>query len=287
MLDLKNIILIFIILFLLNQVKFNKSNKIISNSTKLYSTNSKNVEKMSPTSKILNKDLLYGKDQFNIIQIPDKKYKYQNMEVLNKNNNLELTSNLKFSYDKNNSAHVNTINLNVNHFDSKNLSDKLFDIDYKNYPLTKEQIIINYNNENNKGIVGTSIYNVEYPKGYASENLNKEKPIEQKMLYDYRFLDTIKDDLTDVKENTNFDGKNIKEVYDDLVLDYKKINQQKKPIVKKSVKIDGAFGEAALDIDQWYYENDKFYYENDINSKLSYDPNQGLELAVHYEENDF
>jgi hypothetical protein len=58
MLDLKNIILIFIILFLLNQVKLNKSIK--SNKLKYNKADYKNnsVEKMSQTPTVLDKDLL-------------------------------------------------------------------------------------------------------------------------------------------------------------------------------------------------------------------------------------
>jgi hypothetical protein len=100
-----------------------------------------------------------------------------------------------------------------------------------------------------------------------------EKPIDQKMLYDYRFLDMYKEDLENIIHNdeNKFKGKNIKEVYDNLVFDYKLINQ-KKNLSDKKIKIEGAFRETALPVDQWHYDDD--------NNELSFDPYQSLELAV-------
>ena len=66
MLDLKNIILVFIILFLLNQIKYTKQIK----KNKNYNKNKKRViEKISSVPKIKDKKLLYGEDQFIINSI--------------------------------------------------------------------------------------------------------------------------------------------------------------------------------------------------------------------------
>jgi len=275
MLDLKNIILVFIILFLLNQIKYTKQIK----KNKNYNKNKKRViEKISSVPKIKDKKLLYGEDQFIINSTFDNNKKlYQNLNVLKPNNNLELTSNLKFNYDQNNDAHKNTIDLNRNDYDNRNLVHKLDDLNFTNLPLTKEQIINNYNNENLKGVITIPLNNIDI-HDYASPSVMLEEPISQKMLYDYRFLDINKNELEEIIKNdeTNmFEGKTIKEVYDDMILDYKKINQKKIPLFTENNKIEGAFGESSIGIDQWHYEGD--------NNDRSYDPQQGLELAVHYD----
>lgn len=275
MLDLKNIILVFIILFLLNQIKYTKQIK----KNKNYNKNKKRViEKISSVPKIKDKKLLYGEDQFIINSTFDNNKKlYQNLNVLKPNNNLELTSNLKFNYDQNNNAHKNTIDLNRNDYDNRNLVHKLDDLNFTNLPLTKEQIINNYNNENLKGVITIPLNNIDM-HDYASPSVMLEEPISQKMLYDYRFLDMNKNELEEIIKNdeTNmFEGKTIKEVYDGMILDYKKINQKKIPLFTENNKIEGAFGESSIGIDQWHYEGD--------NNDRSYDPQQGLELAVHYD----
>ena len=281
MLDLKNIILVFIILFLLNQLNYknkkenkkNKTNKKIINNKK-----HRVVENMTSVPKVPDKDLLYGSDQYIVkTTFDNNENKYQNLNVLRPNNNLELTSNLKFNYDQNNNAHINTINLDRNNYDNRNLVHKLDDLNFINLPLTKEQIINNYNNENTKGVITIPLNNINIQE-YASPSVMLEEPITQKMMYDYRFLDMHKNDLEEAIKNdeTNmFEGKTIKEVYDSMILDYKKINQKKTPIMIENNKVEGAFGESSVAVDQWYYEGD--------NNGLSYDPEQNLELAVHYE----
>jgi hypothetical protein len=76
-------------------------------------------------------------------------------------------------------------------------------------------------------------------------------------------------------KNLRSEGKTIKEVYDSLIFDYKKINQKKNSI-NKNINTDGAFGESALPVDQWYYDGE-------IN-ELSFDPSQSLEVAVPLRE---
>jgi hypothetical protein len=271
MLDLKNIILVFIILFLLNQIKYTKQIKKNKNDNK---NKKKVIEKISSVPKIKDKKLLYGEDQFIINSTFDNNKKlYQNLNVLKPNNNLELTSNLKFNYDQNNDAYKNTIDLNRNDYDNRNLVHKLDDLNFTNLPLTKEQIINNYNNENLKGVITIPLNNIDM-HNHASPSVMLEEPISQKMLYDYRFLDMNKNELEEIIKNdeTNmFEGKTIKEVYDGIIFDYKKINQKKNPI-NKNINTDGAFGESALPVDQWYYDGE-------IN-ELSFDPSQTLELAV-------
>ncbi len=279
MLDLKNIILVFIILYLLNQVTCTKKkpNKTAKKTKTIKPIKTKVIEKMTPVPKVPDVNFIYGDEQFLIKSMFDNsEYNYQNLNILRPNNNLELTSNLKFNYDQNNNAHINTINLDRNNYDNRNLVHKLEDLDYNNLPLSKEQIINNYNNENQKGVITIPVNNINI-SDYASPSVMLEEPITQKMLYDYRFLDMNKNNLEEVIKNdeTNmFEGKTIKEVYDNMILDFKKINQKKIPIMNENNKVEGAFGETTMAIDQWHYKDDK--------NELSYDPNQGLELAIDY-----
>ncbi len=277
MLDFKNILLIFIILFLLNQINYKfkkepyKNNKkyLITNKKKIIMKNNKNTtNKKSIIPTVPDINLLYGSDQFNIkTTFNNNTNKYQNLNILKPNNIFELTSNLKFNYEENNDAFINTINLGHNNYDNRNLVHKVDNINFTNVPLSKEQIINNYNNENLKGVITIPLNNI----------VEQEEPIAQKMLYDYRFLDMNKNNLEEIIKNdeTNIlEGKTIKEVYDDMILDYKKINQKKNPILKENNQIDGAFGESTVAVDQWYYEGDT--------NELSYDPLQDLQLAVNY-----
>ncbi len=277
MLDFKNILLIFIILFLLNQINYKfkkepyKNNKkyLITNKKKIIMKNNKNTtNKKSIIPTVPDINLLYGSDQFNIkTTFNNNTNKYQNLNILKPNNIFELTSNLKFNYEENNDAFINTINLGHNNYDNRNLVHKVDNINFTNVPLSKEQIINNYNNENLKGVITIPLNNI----------VEQEEPIAQKMLYDYRFLDMNKNNLEEIIKNdeTNIlEGKTIKEVYDDMILDYKKINQKKNPILKENNQIDGAFGESTVAVDQWYYEGDT--------NELSYDPLQDLQLSVNY-----
>jgi hypothetical protein len=278
MLDFKNIILIFIILFLFNQITCKKNNKKVSyknniktnNKIETYINNNNNNKKLNKKlpklPKVPDLNLLYGGDQFTIKPTFDNsENKYQNLNILRPNNNLELTTNLHFNYDHNNT------------YDNRNLVHKLDDLNFDNISLTKEQLINNYNNENKKGIITLPLNNINI-KEYASPTMIIEEPeITQKMLYDYRFLDMNKNDLEEIIKNDAtkvVEGKTLKEIYDNMILDYKDINQKKKPIIKENNKIEGAFGESTVAIDQWYYEDD--------NNDLSYDQDQDLQLAVNY-----
>ena len=228
------------------------------------------IEKM--TQVIPDKDLLFGKDQFIVKSDIDKKLYYQDIDILKQSNLLELTSNLRFKYDTNNDIR----STNNNNFDNRNLANKLQDIELIKNPISNEQIIKNFNKQTQNAIINTPIYETEYPVGFVSSKINIEEPVDQKMLYDYRFLDMNKDNLENLIHNDSLDnkfneGKTIKEVYDSLVFDYKKINQKKNPI-DKNINTDGAFGESALPVDQWYYDGE-------IN-ELSFDPSQSLELAI-------
>jgi hypothetical protein len=284
MFNFKNIILIFIILFLLNQVNINS--KIIKNDVKKYSKQKHNIKtiiKKTPQQKKLmpvieDKDLLFGKDQYivNSINI-NQDLKYQDLPILKSNNNFELTSNLKFNYDMNNIVQIN--NLNKNKFDNRILVDKINNIKI-NKPLNKDQIIDNYQKENKKGFITTPLNNIDY----ATPKSMQEETINQKMLYDFRFLDMNKNDLETIiknEDNSLLEGKTIKEVYDNLILDFKKINQKNTPIINTNSKINGAFGESTLAIEHWYYDEDN-------NNDFGFDESQILELAVEqkYDPND-
>jgi hypothetical protein len=272
MLDLKNIILILIILFLLNYLKCETFTKVKKHNLKNKNISKKNITIEKMTQVVPNKDLLFGKDQYIVKPKIDEKLIYQDLEILKPNNVLELTSNLKFKYDTNNDI----IYTNINNFDSRNLADKLKDKEPIKDPITNEQIIKNFNKETQNAIINTPIYETEYPSGFVSSKVNVNEIVDQKILYDYRFLDMNKDNLENIIHNDSLDnklneGKTIKEVYDSLIFDYKKINQKKNPI-EKNINTDGAFGESALPVDQWYYDGE-------IN-ELSFDPNQSLELAL-------
>lgn len=282
MLDFKNIILILIILFLLNYLKYETFTKVKKNSL-----NNKNIVKKM-TQLIPDKDLLFGKDQYMVKTNFDKKFDYQDLEILKPNNLFELTSNLKFKYDTNtdntkieiDNTKIGINQTNINNFDNRNLANKLQDKELNKNPISNEQIIKNFNKQTQNAIINTPIYETEYPVGFVSSKINIEEPVDQKMLYDYRFLDMNKDKLENLIHNDNLDskineGKTIKEIYDSLIFDYKNINQKKTPI-DKNIKTHGAFGESALSVDQWYYDDE-------IN-ELSFDPSQNLELAVPIQE---
>lgn len=268
MLDLKNIILVFIILFLLNKVtcKTNKHKSVIEKMTNdiykpaIYRLEQEKYKQDQKPVITQNVNFIYGDDQYITKNIDISNNKYQNLNILRPNNNLELTSNLKFNYDQNNNAHNNK--LNIRHkYDNRNLTQKLDDLNVTNQPLTKEQIINNYNKENTTGLITIPLNNI----------VDQEEASSQRMLYDYRFLDMNNQDL---KNDNMFTGKTIKEVYDSLILDFKKINQKKIPKTIQNNLVEGAFGETSVAVDQWYYEDEK--------NELSYDPNQNLELAVDY-----
>ena len=283
MLKFNNIILILIILFLLNYLKYkpvvnkkniaynkkniavNKKNiayreklvaykeKLIANKEKLVANKEtlankeKIIEKMTFT--LPNKDLLYGKDQYIENIYNDKKFNYQNLDILKKK-----SDNIEFKYD-------------INYFDNRNLTNKL-DKENPIKPLSNEEMIIKFQNETKNAMINTLVYDVNYPSGFISPNVKINEQTDQKMLYDYRFLDMNKDKLNNLSYN---EDKTIKEIYDDLVFDYKKINE-KKQLINKDVKIEGAFGEYSLPVDQLYYDNE--------NNELSFDEAQSLQLAV-------
>jgi hypothetical protein len=276
MLDFKNIILILIILFLLNYLKCETITKVKPSNKKNKNISKKHISIEKMTQFIPDKDLLFGKDQFILKSDLDKKFYYQDLDILKQSNLLELSSNLRFKYDTNNDMHIT----NINNYDNRNLANKLQDKKLIKNPISNEQIIKNFNKQTQNAIINTPIYETEYPVGFVSSKINIEEPVEQKMLYDYRFLDMNKDKLENLIHNDNLDnkfneGKTIKEVYDSLIFDYKKINQKKNSI-NKNINTDGAFGESALPVDQWYYDGE-------IN-ELSFDPSQSLELAVPLQE---
>lgn len=276
MLDFKNIILILIILFLLNYLKCETITKVKPSNKKNKNISKKHISIEKMTQVIPDKDLLFGKDQFILKSDLDKKIYYQDLDILKQSNLLELSSNLRFKYDTNNDIHIT----NINNYDNRNLANKLQDKKLIKNPISNEQIIKNFNKQTQNAIICTPIYETEYPVGFVSSKINIEDPVDQKMLYDYRFLDMNKDKLENLIHNDNLDnkfneGKTIKEVYDSLIFDYKKINQKKNSI-NKNINTDGAFGESALPVDQWYYDGE-------IND-LSFDPSQSLELAVPLQE---
>lgn len=134
------------------------------------------------------------------------------------------------------------------------LTDKL------DFSYDKKELLNNFHNESKKGVVasGLSIY------PHVSE-----PPTDQKTMYDYKFEDV---DVKEILSITNFEDKTINEVYDNLIVDYKKINQEKTPKKNTEKLIKGAFNESS-------YKGDILEYEED-NYGNAFDPSQSLLLAL-------
>lgn len=255
---LKNIILILIILFLLNCIKIKTSVVNENFTSKKSSIFNQDTFARNPiiNNNIPDKDLYFGKDQY--ITKPDHnntKLYYQDIQVL-KN-----TNDLYFNYD--------------NNFDNRNLAMKLNDKKIINTPISNQELIDKFNYETNNGVVGKSLYNIEYPTEFVSPTANTTPLIDQKILYDHRFLDMNKEDLENMihnYDNKDTYDKDIKDIYDDMIFDYKNINKKKTP-TNKDIKIDGAFSESTVPINQWFYDEDN-------TNELSFDPMQSLELSV-------
>ena len=206
MFSIQNFIIIILILYLLNYVKY-QDNILINQD--LYTELKKPIKTNIFTEK---NNMIFGKDQYNIVSmyIPDKKYKFQNIDFLKENNKFELTDKLDFTYDKN-------------------------------------KLLTNFHNESKKGVVTS---------GYIPESL-----IEQKTMYDYKFEDV---DVKEILNTTDFKNNTINEVYNNLIVDYKKLNQPKTPIKN----ISGAL----------YKGNIQEYEEDDYGN--AYDPSQSLLLEL-------
>jgi hypothetical protein len=268
---LKNIILILLILVLLNFIKISPSTKKCNNKpfknnepfknsvplkcNKPIKTNipfKLNNEPFIKKKNIPLKDLYFGKDQY--ILKPEQ------------NNNKLQYQDIQFNYDYN----TNIFNYDKIAIDNKKLNNKNID----NKKINNQEIINNFNKETKTAVVTTSLYNISYPLDFVSPDADTTPLIDQKILYDYRFLDMHKEELENIihnidnKDNYN---KEIKDIYDDMILDYKKINKKKTP-TNKNIKVGGAFNETAFPVNQWFYEED--------NNELSFDPLQSLELSV-------
>jgi len=134
------------------------------------------------------------------------------------------------------------------------LTDKL------DFSYDKNELLNDFHNESKKGVVtsGLSMYQ------HVSE-----PPLDQKTMYDYKFEDV---DVKEILSTTDFEDKSINEVYDKLLIDYKKINQSKTPKNNSDELIKGAFNEAS-------YKGAIQEYEED-NYGNAYDPSQSLLLAL-------
>lgn len=270
---LTNIILILLILVLLNFIKISPStfnNEPFKNNVPLkYNKPFKNNKTLKCNKPIktnipfkLNnepfikkkidiplKDLYFGKDQY--VLKPEQ------------NNNKLQYQDIQFNYD-------NTTNI----FDSNKLGLNNKKLKINNKKINNQEIINNFNKETKNAVVNTSLYDISYPLDFVSPDADTTPLIDQKILYDHRFLDMHKEELENIIHNIdNKDtyNKEIKDIYDDMILDYKKINKKKTP-TNKNIKVGGAFNETALPINQWFYEED--------NNELSFDPLQSLELSV-------
>jgi hypothetical protein len=273
---LKYLIFVLIILYLLNNIKLTK--KKIKTKETMSPLNNDNIINLNQNNRI-NPNLYFGKDQYMINSEFNNniKFNYQNLDINNKSAELNITNNLNYpneTFLKSNYLH--NPNYNINYFDNRNLANQLKDNKININPkISKENIIKNFNEETTKAVVGTSLYSIKYPPNFVSKNVIVDPVIDQKILYDYRFLDMHNENLEDIIHNNNLDSKldkSIKEVYDSLILDYKNINQKLKPN-EENKQIAGAFNESGFPIDEWTYENDN-------KNKLFFDPLQPLQLSL-------
>jgi len=122
--------------------------------------------------------------------------------------------------------------------------------DNLDFSYDKKQLLDDFHKESEKGIVasGLSIY------PHISE-----PPLDQKTMYDYKFEDM---DVKEILSNIDLEDKTINEVYDNLIIDYKKLNKEKTPKTNESL-YEGILQE---------YEEDN--YEN------AYDPSQSLLVTL-------
>jgi hypothetical protein len=166
----------------------------------------------------------------------------------------------KDQYEVNNKQ----IKVNFKYQDIDFLENKLELTDNINFDYDDKELMKKFYNENKTGVVATLIH-PDLPH-YTSP------PSEQKTLYDYKFYESNNKKLEKIIKNNDidFEDKSIKDVYNDLIVDFKKINPTKK-IKDKSDKVKGAFGETSLTNIMWEYEDD---------TDMGFDPNQNLELAL-------
>lgn len=233
MLNFTNLLFIFIILVLLNSIKINKKNK-----TEKYTRIINN--------KIINDDNIINKNEI------DKILKQKQFKPL-------------FGVDQFTTPNPKNNIFEFQDIDFLNENTKLPITNKLDFTYDDETIIKKFYKEGKTGIVGTLI---------NPTVLHKSKlPSDQKALYDYTFYETKNKKLEKIinAENLELENKSIKEVYDDLITDFKKINPQKKQIIKKD-KILGAFGETTLNNIEWEYEDDT--------DNMGFDPTQSLELAL-------
>jgi len=142
------------------------------------------------------------------------------------------------------------------------------------FSYDEEKLINDFHAEKESGIVATLI----------PPNLpHYTKPqSDQRTLYDYKFEEPKARKLEKIikMENVDLENKTIKEVYEDLIMDYKKLNPQKIPKnTQINKKVNGAFGEKSLSNVEWEYEID----DSDLKMgfDMGFDPNQTLELALN------
>ena len=124
--------------------------------------------------------------------------------------------------------------------------------DNLDFSYDKKQLLDDFHKESEKGIVasGLSIY------PHISE-----PPLDQKTMYDYKFEEM---DVKEILNTINLEDKTINEVYDNLIIDYKKINKGKTP---------------KNNLDESLYEGILQEYEED-NYENAYDPSQSLLVTL-------
>lgn len=239
---IKNIILILVILFLLNYIKIVP--RIDDNNEQLTSSNNAQL-----TSSNIN-------DNININNVNISK----NIDIPRRN--------LYFGKDQYITKPDN--NNNDLYYQDLEIFKKQSDI-YFNYDISTTDNLYHYDDSNLTMNLNTPIIQPEKSQVYYENN----PLINQDILYDNRALSSYTEHNKDIlinSEHINYENKDIKEIYDDLIFDHKNINQRKNPTTK-NIKVDGAFNQNAVPISQWFYEDDNI-------DELHFDPIQTLELSV-------
>ncbi len=242
---IKYILFIIIILIILNNVQIIKD----IDDTDVYE---EEYTQLNQQNNIKEYNLLFGKDQYILNKKVKVPYYYQNIKTLNKNKKFELTDNLDFSYDE-------------------------------------KKILDDFQKETLGGVVGPTIHDkITLPSNSINAQSSNHEllpsktnpPLNQKMLYDYKLEEPQRKKLEKIikEEDINYDNKTIKQVYEDLIIDYKKLNPQKK-LKNNNIDnnnnnklINGAFGESS-------FNHLDFEYEDDTDD-FGFDPRQTLELAL-------
>lgn len=181
----KNILIVLLILYIIYKIIFSNNNKNIKKPI---------INKLVKKNKIIEKKKKpsFGADQF----VPTNGYvkgvfKFQDIELIKKNKILEITDPIKKINNIPNDKHIN----------NKGIFKKKSEL-----PIKK--------------------YNLEAPK-YKGMYKNTDLPCQKDEIYDAQFFKSSKQNEDQMKamaiDPENYKNKSIKEVYESMIIDYKKI----------------------------------------------------------------